>query len=110
MPLDYSETAPGRRVRLAGQELDVRGTLNSVEATRFLVVSDPESHACALIPQAVILEEGEAVDPEEVEAQRNAPVTDDTGVTDAGDTPPSQEPPQDPDAPANAERSPGTPA
>lgn len=94
-----TELANGRRFRLSGQDLDVKGTLQAVGGDRFLIVATPDSHACALINQGAAVEEGEAVSPEEVQAEREraltqpAPVTDDTRVTDPPAPTPTDPPP-----------------
>lgn len=91
-----TELANGRTIRLGGENLEVKGTVLANGGDRFLIVSMPDSHACALIPQGAAVEESEAVSPEEVQeererlAQEEAPVTDDTGVTDPNAPPPTR--------------------
>lgn len=91
-----TELANGRRFRLGGQDLDVKGSIIASGGDRFVIVASPDSHACALINQGAAVEEGEAVDPEEVQAERERAaqepdaVTDDTGVTDPN-APPAQQ-------------------
>lgn len=62
--LDPQEYAPGRRVRLSGQELHVRGSIADSAFNQWLVVSEPDSHVAVLILAPAVAEEAEAIDPD----------------------------------------------